>query len=92
MPLDECSHISDKMDIETAYIKTEQNGMLHRALYNLKSEYRQVLHLVYIEGFSIDETAKIMHKSHRQIGNLLYRAKKSLRSELGKEDLYDEEL
>lgn len=90
--LDECQNFADNTDIESSYIKSEQKKVIHNAMYNLKSEYRQVLHLVYIEGFSTEETAKIMHKTSKQIGNLLYRAKKSLRSELGKVGIYSEEL
>ena len=90
--LDECHDIKDNTDIEAAYEKTEQNAALAKAMQVLKAEYRQVLHLVYIEGFSMDETCKIMGKNSKQIGNLLYRAKKSLRSKLGKEIFFNEEL
>lgn len=83
--VDECTHIADSTDIEAEYIKKEQSLELYRGLDKLKPDYRQVLYLVYIEEFSVDETAKIMRKSHRQIGNLLYRAKKALRGHLGKE-------
>ncbi|MDE6019739.1 MAG: RNA polymerase sigma factor [Ruminococcus sp.] len=90
--MDECQHIRDITDIEAAYEKTEQAVLLGKAMYNIKSDYRQVLHLVYIEEFSIEESGKIMGKSNKQIGNLLYRAKKSLRSELEKEGIYCEKL
>lgn len=83
--IDECTHIAAPSDIEIEYIKKEQNLELYRTLDKLKPDYRQVLYLAYIEGFSTDETARIMRKSHRQIGNLLYRAKKALREQLGKE-------
>lgn len=92
VPLDKCQDMRDITDIETAYEKTEQKILLGKAMHNLKSEYRQVLHLIYIENFSVTESGKIMGKSNKQIGNLLYRAKKSLRSELEKEGIYDEKL
>ena len=41
--------------------------------------------LIYFEEFDIQETAKIMRKSKRQISNMLYQAKNSLRRELEKE-------
>ena len=56
-------------------------------MQRLKYEYRQVICLIYIEGFSNSETAVIMHKSSRQITNMLYQAKKALRSELEKEGI-----
>lgn len=90
--LDKCWDMRDVIDIEAAYEKTEQNALLGKAMFNLKSDYRQILHLVYIEGFSTEEAGKIMGKNSKQIGNLLYRAKKSLRSELEKEGIYNEKL
>ena len=67
------------------YLKEEQKILLHKALQNLNPDYRQVIYLVFFENFSNSETAKIMHKTKRQIENLLYRAKQSLKSELEKE-------
>ena len=58
----------------------------------LKSEYFLVLYLTYFEGFSGSETAAIMKKSKRQIENLIYRAKNSLKNQLQKEGFEYEEL
>ena len=91
-PLEDYTSLSDGADIEAAYIKKEQGLIVQSAMRRLKSEYQQVLYLLYTEGFSNDEVAQIMHKSKRQIGNLIYRAKNSLRSELRKEGFSDEEL
>jgi RNA polymerase sigma-70 factor (ECF subfamily) len=77
--------ISDEENIENNYIKEEQKITLYRALSKLNDDYSQVLHLTYLEGFTNSETACIMHKSNRQIENLIYRAKKALREELEKE-------
>ena len=56
--------------------------MIHKALHRLKLDYRQILFLTYFEGFSNSEAALIMKKSGRQIKDLVYNAKKALRSEL----------
>ena len=77
--------LSDEKNIETSYIREEQKITLYRALSKLKDDYSQVLHLTFLEGFTNSETACIMHKSTRQIENLIYRAKKALREELEKE-------
>ena len=58
----------------------------------LSSDYRQVLYLTFFEELSNTEAAKIMHKSNRQIENLLYRAKLALRSKLEKEGFKYERL
>lgn len=83
-PVDELE-LADKENLELSYIQEEQKIMVHRGLAKLKPEYRQVLYLSFFEELSNEETAAVMHKSRRQIENLLYRAKKSLKTELEKE-------
>ncbi|WP_303805909.1 RNA polymerase sigma factor [Ruminococcus flavefaciens] len=85
--LDECYELNSGLDIEENYIKEEQKLMIHRALKKLRSQYSQAICLTYIEGFSNSEAACIMHKSSRQMTNLLYQAKKALREELEKEGI-----
>ena len=84
-PIDEEYDISDKEDIENCYVKTEDRKQLLRAIEKLNPDYRQVLYLVYFENFSNTETAKIMGRSERQIRNLLYRSKGSLKELLLRE-------
>ena len=84
---DECTELTSNIDIEEAYLNEERNAAIHKAISNLKDEYRQVVHLIYLEGFSNAETAVIMKKSNRQITNLLYQAKKALKTELEKEGI-----
>ena len=85
------AYLSDETDLETAYIGEERRITVHRALGKLTPDYRQVLWLMYFEGFSHEETGRIMKKSARQITNLLYRAKQALRTELEKEGFSNEE-
>lgn len=77
---------------ERSYIKEEQKRTLRRALGRLKTEYREALYLSYFEELSNAEIAEVMRKSRRQIENLIYRGKQSLRSELEKEGFVYEEL
>ena len=86
------SYISDGKSLEQAYIKEERKIALHSALAKLAPDYRQVLWLVYFEDFSNREVAVVMKKSDRQIKNLLYRAKKTLKAELDKEGFIYEDL
>ncbi|EWM54763.1 RNA polymerase sigma factor [Ruminococcus flavefaciens] len=74
--------ISDEADVEEAYIKKEQQIIVHKAMRKLPPKYQQVLWLIYFEGFSSKEAAKIMKKSLRSVESILYRARKSLRSQL----------
>ena len=78
--------VSEEETLEQAYIKDEEKIMIHRVLEQLKPEYKQVLWLVYFEGFSNEQAARIMKKSRHQTETLVYRAKRALRRELGKEN------
>lgn len=90
--LDECTGISDAADLETDYIRKHQSAEVRRAMQKLRSDYRQVLYLVFFEEFSNEDTAKIMHKSKRQVEMLIYRGKQALRKQLEKEGFHYEEL
>ena len=79
-------------DLERADIKNEEKLMLHRTMKKLKTQHQQVLTLVYFEQLSNAEAAEVMHKTVRQIENLLYRAKISLKAELEKEGFEYERL
>ena len=84
-PPDELERIlQDEELLEKTYIKEESRIAVHRALAKLKGEYRQVLYLTFFEDFSNEQAAKVMKKSKRQVEMLVYRAKKSLKSELEK--------
>lgn len=85
--LEECYELRSVTDIEGNYIKEEEKLMMHKALKNLRIQYSQAICLIYIEGFSNSEAATIMHKTSRQMTNLLYQAKKALREELEKEGI-----
>ena len=65
---------------------------MRKALKRLKSEYETTLYLVYFEGFTNKEAAKILKKSDKDIRNILYRAKKALKKELLKEGFSYEDL
>lgn len=89
---DSAELVSDEDEIETAYIKKEQQIMVHKAMRKLSPEYQQVLWLVYFEELSNKEAAGIMKKSVRSVESLLYRARKSLRSQLEMEGFDYEKL
>ncbi|MCR4638601.1 RNA polymerase sigma factor [Ruminococcus sp.] len=74
--------MDDETAVEEAYIKKEQQIAIHKAMRKLHPKYQQVLWLIYFEGFSNKEAAKIMKKSLRSLESILYRARKSLRSQL----------
>lgn len=86
VPLDDLQCLSsDEEDLEQSYLQEERKITVHRVMRRLKPEYRQVLYLSFFEGFNNAQIAAIMKKSKRQVENLNYRAKRSLKAELDKE-------
>ena len=86
------NYLSEEQGLEQAYLKEERKIIVHKALSELPTEYKIVLWLVFFEGISGKEAAVILKKNDRQIKNLLYRAKQSLKSKLEKEGFVYEEL
>ena len=90
--IDEYAELADVESLENSYIHEERKIIIHRAMNRLKSEYRQILWLIYFEGFSSKEAAQIMRKSTHNIETLTYRARQSLKSELIKEGFNYEDI
>ena len=91
--LDELPELKqDEETLESSYIKKEDKIALRKAMAKLNPQYKQVLWLVYFENFSNRETAAIIRKTVRNTETLLYRAKKSLKTELEKEGFVYEKL
>ena len=84
--------IADEADVARNYLQTERKLQVHGAMKRLNMEYRQVLYLVFFEDFQNAQVASILGKSKKQVENLVYRAKLSLKSELEKEGFVYENL
>ena len=83
---------ADEHSLEKTYLQEERKIIVHRALSRIKAEYSQVLFLKFFEDLSNEQIAVVMRKTKRQIENLIYQAKQSLKSELNKEGFGYEEL
>ena len=81
----ENNEIEDDKKFEDSVIKNEEQKHIHNALKKLPKDYMTVLYLIYFEDMSYDEIGRIMKKSNKQIKNLAYRARISLKEILGKE-------
>ncbi len=81
VPLDDLENVitsSDGNPDENVEL-CERKTVLYKCLQKLPKQYGSVLTLVYIEGFTTEETSKIMNQSVKQVYNLLARAKLSLK-------------
>ena len=74
----ELTAASPELDI----LKEERNRQLYRALSALKSEYRQILILLYFEDMTHEQAAKVMGKTKRQTYHLAERGKLALKEKL----------
>ncbi len=82
---------ADEDDIETSYLREEQKRQLNKALSQISRDYATILHLKYFEDMSNEQISKVLKKNKRQVENMLYQAKQTLRSELEREGFIYEE-
>ncbi len=84
--LTEAEGLTDNsLNPEELFLDSEKKRAVHSALEKLSTDMQIAVHLVYFEEMSYEQAARIMKKSSKQIDNLLYRAKKELRTILGKD-------
>ena len=65
----------------------ERNRILHYCMGEMNPDYREVLYLTYFEGMSYAQAAEVTGKTVKQITNLVYRGKESLRKLLEREGI-----
>ncbi len=73
--------------VENLSFSTPEKTDLFYALDKLTIKEREIIHLYYYEGYSVHEISEIMLMSETAIQTRLYRARKKLKDELGKEGL-----
>ena len=83
--LSEAEHLSENESLEDFVLADERKRAVNSAIAKLPEDMRVAIHLVYFEGMTYLEVAKIMKKNRKQVDNLLYRAKKELRISLGED-------
>ena len=76
----------DSAVLEEMVLSSERKRLIHAAIARLPEDMRVAVHLIYFEEMTYEEAAKVMKKNRKQVDNLLYRARKELRSILGNDD------
>ncbi len=76
---------SDEPSLEEGMLADQRKRAVNGALAQLGEEMRLAVHLVYFEELTPEEAARVLKKTRKQVYNLLYRAKKALRTILGEE-------
>ncbi len=76
---------AEEKDLEETVLADERKRVVNAAIAKLPEDMRIAVHLVYFEDMRYEEAARVMRKNQKQVDNLLYRAKKELRTILGKD-------
>ena len=84
-PLSEAESIAQWQSMEERILSDVRKRTIHDALGQLPEDMRAAVHMKYFEGLSYEQIARVMKKSKKQVDNLLYRAKKALRTIQGEE-------
>ena len=86
------SNISDDVSedklLEIVF-SNERKNKLRKVIKKLRTNYQIVLYLTQIEGLTYKETAQILNKTEKQVKNLAYNAKKSLKKLLVNEKMIE---
>jgi RNA polymerase sigma-70 factor (ECF subfamily) len=75
---------TDELD-ENIPIAAEEKSDLYYALMELPKKYRTVIHLHYYEGYSVEETARIINAANGTVKSQLHRGREMLKNILQKE-------
>ena len=67
---------------ELDLLRAERSLQLYQALSQLKTEYRQILILLYFEDMSPEEAGRVMGKTRRQIYRLAEQSRQALKEKL----------
>ena len=94
-PLFSLDALADEPDgrlLAEEVIRTEErNRILHFCMDEMNPDYREVLYLTYFEDMSYAQAAEVTGKTVKQITNMVYRGKESLRRLLEREGITNAE-
>ena len=79
--------LESKTLIEEVVQTQERDRILRQCMEQLNPDYREALYLVYFENMRHAEAAAVMRKSEKQVADLVYRGKHSLRKRLKQEGI-----
>ena len=92
LSLDELGEAPDGRLLAEEVIRTaERNRVLHLCMGEMNPDYREVLYLTYFEGMSYAQASEVTGKTVKQITNMVYRGKESLRKLLEREGITNAE-
>ena len=94
-PMFSLDELTDEPDVqllaEEVIRMAERNRVLHFCMDEINPDYREILYLTYFEGMSYAQAAEVTGKTVKQITNMVYRGKESLRRLLEREGITNAE-
>lgn len=78
VPFEDCMDETTS-PVDARLMREERHQRLFQALDQLSPDYREALYLLYFEEMSNEEVARVMHKSPKQIYNLVHRGRQALK-------------
>ena len=92
LSLDELADQPDgRVPAEEVIRTTERSRILHLCMDEINPDYREILYLTYFEDMSYAQAAEVTGKTVKQITNMVYRGKESLRKLLEREGITNAE-
>ena len=77
------AHVEDKSPgADDTMEADERQALVREALLHVDPRYREVMHLVYVEGLKVDETARILGTPEGTVKTRLMRGREALRKVL----------
>lgn len=92
VPLEDVENVLSFGSTEESYLRQYRDEKLYLCMQALPVQYREVLQLIHLSGFSMEETCKIMGKNRKQVYNLHNRAKIALKNLLEQEGITHEDI
>ena len=67
---------------EDSLLESEEKRQIERCISSLPKDMQSAVYLVYFEGLTYAEAAKVMKTSEKRMDNILYNARKKLKGQL----------
>ena len=83
--LSDADSLEDAATLEERILADQRKRAVHNALAQLPKDMAEAVYLIYFEELSYQDAGVVLKKNRKQVDNLLYRAKKELRSILGED-------
>lgn len=90
--LDDVENVLSFGSAEESYRRRYRDEKLYLCMQALPAQYREVLQLIHLSGFSMEDTCRIMGKNLKQVYNLHARAKIALKHLLEQEGITHEDI